>query len=144
MAQPPFRDLPPRYDVKGGAPRTPTVGIPVSQFQTQVGFFKSNLFIFLMGQVVTFLIALIFFAVGWGKLSEQFTENQAWRNSAEARLTRMDEFGTNHSKYQLDALRSKDEEIIGRLKAVEDQDRIIPVLKEKIDRLESNRSGTRP
>ncbi len=91
-----------------------------------------------MGQVVTFMVALIFFAVGWGKLSEQFTENQAWRNSAETRLQRMDENGTQHSKYQMDALRAKDDELNGRLKAVEDQDRVIPVLKEKIDRLEGH------
>ncbi len=36
MAQIPVRDLPPRYDVKGGSPRTPTGGIPVSEFQQYV------------------------------------------------------------------------------------------------------------
>ncbi len=29
----PFKDLPPRGDVKGGSPRTPTAGIPVSEYQ---------------------------------------------------------------------------------------------------------------
>ncbi len=32
----PPRDLPPRYDVKGGSPRTPTRGIPVAEYQAQM------------------------------------------------------------------------------------------------------------
>ncbi len=33
MAIRPLKDLPPRYDVKGGSPKTPIGGIPQSEFQ---------------------------------------------------------------------------------------------------------------
>ncbi len=33
MPIPPLRDLEPRYDVKGGSPRTPSGGIPVAEYQ---------------------------------------------------------------------------------------------------------------
>ncbi len=36
MALDPPRDLPPRYDVRGGSPRTPTTGIPVRDYQDYV------------------------------------------------------------------------------------------------------------
>lgn len=134
-----IKDLEARSEVKGGSPRSPTP-IPVSQFrQVQNGFFRSNLFIFLMGQIVTFLVGLIFFAVGWGKLSEQFTESQAWRTSADKRLERMDATGTNHARYEIQTLHSANDQMDARLKMLEEQDRIIPVLKEKIDRLEGNK-----
>ncbi len=32
----PFKDLPPKGDVRGGSPRTPTAGIPVSEYQAYV------------------------------------------------------------------------------------------------------------
>ncbi len=46
MALDPLRDLPPRYDVKGGSPRTPSGGIPVREVQeytpqvNETGVFK--------------------------------------------------------------------------------------------------------
>ncbi len=36
MALDPLGDLPPLYDVKGGSPRTPSVGIPVREYQDYV------------------------------------------------------------------------------------------------------------
>ncbi len=42
MALPPFRDLSPRENVKGGSPRTPSVGIPVAQYQEYVSNGNGN------------------------------------------------------------------------------------------------------
>ena len=133
-----FKDLPPKHDPKGGSPRTP-VPIPVREFQTKNGFFRSYLFTFLMGQVVTFLVGLIFFAIGWGKLAQQFTEGQQWRVIAEARMERMDSTGTNFARYQVEALRLHAEQNEAKITVLQEETRKIDVMKEKIDRLEGGR-----
>ncbi len=37
MAISPLKDLPPRYDVRGGSPKTPVTGIPMQEFQQYAG-----------------------------------------------------------------------------------------------------------
>jgi hypothetical protein len=104
----------------------------------QNGFFRSNLFIFLMGQVVTVLCGLVFFGVAWGRLSQQFTESMEWRARTDAQITRMDSIGPNASRYGVESLKLIAEQTDERLKYLEEQTRKIDVMKEKIDRVEGD------
>jgi hypothetical protein len=104
------------------------------------GFFRSNLFIFLMGQVVTVLVGLVFFAVGWGRLSQQFQESMEWRATTQARLERMDKEGTNASKYSIQTEQGQIMSVNDRLKYIEEQVRKLDVMQLKIDRLESDKA----
>ena len=139
-----MQDLPPRKDVKGGAPfgsDYPMSEDRYSQSRFKSGFFQSNLFIFLMGQVVTMLVGLVFFGIAFGKITQQFTEGQEWRRQAQGVLERMDRDGDNFAQYEIRANKTHDQQVDERLKAIEENVRKIDVMKEKIDRLEGNRQN---
>ena len=60
------------------------------------GFFKSNLFIFLLGQGFAFICWLCIFAYGWGTYSERFSGHERRITSLESLQKRVDEFGTTY------------------------------------------------
>ena len=134
-----LQDLPPLHNPKGGSPKSPYRGIPVNQFQQQKnGFLRSNLFIFFMGQVVTVLGCIIFFAIAWGKLSQQFVESIHWRDATQKTIERMDSDGTNYARYEIKTIGIHVENLDGQLKVQQEQVIKIPVIQEKIERLESS------
>ena len=104
----------------------------------KLGFFQSNLFIFLVGEVATILCAVVFFAVGWGKLSQQFVENYEWRKYVDAKIERMDKEGTNASRYGIQSEKVELDQHETRLKIVEDETRKTDVIAEKISRIEES------
>jgi hypothetical protein len=131
-------DLVPKGDVKAGSEIGGAYGDWRSETQAKSkdGFMRSNLFIFLCGQVVTFLSVLIFFAIAWGKLSQQFIESMEWRSVTQARLERMDKDGTVAGRYGLDFAKNRMDSIDARLKAVEDNTRKLDVIAATVDRLD--------
>jgi hypothetical protein len=100
------------------------------------GFFRSSLFIFLMGVLLAILCNLVLFSFTWGKISQQFGDAQAWRATVDKTITRMDNEGTRASEYEI---KSNEVEIHGlevRLKDVEGDARKIDVMAEKISRID--------
>ena len=128
-----MNDLTPRNDPKAGIGNG---GAYSDNPKLENGFIRSNLFVFMMGQVVTILIAIVFFAVGWGKLSQQFVESMEWRGVTQARLERMDKEGTNADRYGFESERARIDNMDGRLKAVEENTRKLDVMASTLDRLD--------
>ena len=89
-----------------------------------------------MGQLVTVLVGVVFFAIGWGKLSQQFVESVHWREATQKTLERMDQDGTNYARYELKTVVVHVENLDAAIKAQEVQVVKIPVIQEKIERLE--------
>jgi Tfp pilus assembly protein PilN len=100
------------------------------------GFFRSPLFVFLLGQLALLLSAVVLFSVGWGKLSYQFTEIQEWRKYVDQRLEKMDNEGTNVGRYEMQATKATLDQHESRLKNVEQQTDKTNVIVEKISRIE--------
>ena len=101
-----------------------------------VGFLKSNLFIFLLGQIVMMLFWLGGFAVTYGQNSQKQTEYAVWRGQTDAAIKRMDDQGSNASYYGQKALNDRLNGEDSRLNEVEKQTKKIDVMDEKITRID--------
>ena len=130
-------DLTPKGDLKGGAGAGGIYGDWQPETKPKDGFLRSNLFIFLCGQVVTMSCGLVFFAVAWGKLSQQFVESMEWRAVTQSRMERMDKEGTNFGKNAVEAEKTRDEYLESRVKQIEENTRGIDVMKATLQRLEA-------
>lgn len=62
------------------------------------GFFKSNLFVFLLGQTFAFICWLCIVAFGWGKYSERFSAQNTRISSVETTQKRMDNHGSTYTQ----------------------------------------------
>ena len=93
---------------------------------------------FLLGQILAVLGTLIFFSFTWGQISQEAIENRKWKFETDKTIKRMDEEGTNASKYALKAHVTKLDELDFRLKSVEGDGRKIDVMAEKISRIDDS------
>ena len=100
------------------------------------GFLRSNLFMFLLGQVLAVLAAYGVFSFTWGQISQEAIEMRKWKVEVTATIKRMDEEGTNASKYSIKSDNATLNELESRLKAVEGDVRKIDVMAEKISRID--------
>src|SRR6266404_810083 len=102
------------------------------------GFLKSNLFVFLLGQFFMFAFWIITFAVTYGQNTEKNLQMSAWVGRLDSTVKRMDDSGTNFSHYGLaaDQTRLTADEI--RIHETEEQVKQIPVLIEKVSRVDEN------
>jgi hypothetical protein len=100
------------------------------------GFFRSNLFMFLLGQVLAVVAAFGVFSFTWGQISQEAIEMRKWKSDVTSTIKRMDDEGTNASKYSIKADTAQLNQLESRLKAVEGDDRKIDVMAEKINRID--------
>lgn len=101
-------------------------------------FLKSNLFVFLLGQFIMFLFWVVGFAVTYGQNTEKNLQMSNWIGRLDATSKRMDEQGTNFSHYGLQADQGRLNTFESRLHEQEEQSKQIPVIVEKVNRIDEN------
>ncbi len=146
----PLRDLTPKGDVKAGSAVGGGTGSgnPGSEHERPghgawtgmrssngTGFLKSNLFLFLLGQLVMFAFWLTGFAVTYGQNQQKFLDLTTRVSRTEAIQQRMDERGTDASRYGLRADADRFINVEARLIEAEKTIKKIDVMDSKIDRM---------
>ncbi|SRR6266705_1898372 len=145
-----FKDLIPKKDVKAGAGTGSGFSSSTSpQDQAKhpvvwtgtrsvngTHFLRSNLFIFLLGQIVMLSFWAITFASTYGQNSQKFLDLATRVASVESNQTRMDEHGTNASKYGLQADQTRFNIDEARLTEVEKSAKKIDVMDERLGRID--------
>lgn len=101
-------------------------------------FIASNFFIFLCGQLVTFLIGVGIFFVAYGRQAQRFEDLSDRVARLEASARRMDDSGTNYSHYHLESELGILTQNSNRIGKVEDYVNRIGVMDEKITRIEGD------
>lgn len=99
------------------------------------GFFRSNLFIFLLGQSFAFLCWLIVFAFGWGKYSARFEDHEKRIGVIEEVQKRIDEHGTIFVQHMLEEQNKQLGEFRTRVERVEKDTSHFDVLEVEHQRL---------
>jgi len=112
----------------------------------RTSFIHSNLFIFVMGQIVAFLCTIILIALAWQRMTDKLDqgevwrartelETQKWRANTEQQLNRLNS-ETNNDSYMIATDRDKIAAFEEHLKYIEDQVRKLDVIQLKIEHLE--------
>src|SRR6266404_3537697 len=107
--------------------------------RTQVNgghFLKSNLFIFLCGQIFTMACGLIVAGTIYGRLMQKNDELERWHIETAVTLSRMDTFGTNASKWAIADEYKRIEANTASIRELQEQTRKQDVLVEKISRMD--------
>ncbi len=99
-------------------------------------FLKSNLFIFLCGQVFTMICGLVVAGTIYGRLMQQFSEFERWHIETAGTITRMDTVGTNASKWAIADQYKKIEQNSAAIHELQEQTRKLDVIAEKISRID--------
>jgi hypothetical protein len=99
-------------------------------------FLRSNLFIFLLGQIATATIGLAVFLIAYGTQQEQSRQMAKEIGELKGITSRMDDKGTNFSHYGITAEMSRMDRIEARLSINEEQVKKIDVMNEKITRID--------
>ncbi|SRR6266446_7204983 len=99
-------------------------------------FVRSNLFVFLLGQISLALIGLAGFAVTYGQNTQKFIELSNRVGGTEAVAKRMDENGTNFSHYNIISEGQRLASLEARANANEEQVKRIAVIDEKVSRID--------
>ncbi len=107
-------------------------------FNGSASILKSNLFIFFAGQFVAFSCWFIFAAVTYGRLAAQFGDILEWRGRTDSRLERIDSDGTRSEKFRVEAEKLALANNETRIRYLEEQERKIDVMSEKISRIDES------
>ena len=99
-------------------------------------FIKSNLFVFLLGQLSLGLIGIAGFAVTYGQNTQKFIDLNNRVTAAETLAKRMDDSGTNFSHYNIQSADKRLTSLEIRISANEEQTKRIAVMDEKITRID--------
>jgi len=100
------------------------------------GFFKSNLFIFLLGQFAMFAFWLLGFAVTYGENQQKERENSQWRANIEQLIHRFDDQGSSYAHYMIQANTNQINFNSARIERLDQQIKDLPVLQERVNRID--------
>jgi hypothetical protein len=110
-----------------------------SPYRTQINgtsFFRSNMFVFLTGQLILLCLFVASQLITKGQNDQKFTDLSLRVGAVEAVQHRMDENGTNFSHYNLAGEDKRLQSIEARMLDLENRTAKIDVMAEKISRID--------
>lgn len=99
-------------------------------------FLRSNLFIFLLGQIATAIVGIAILLTTYGAQQERNSQIANRIGGLEATTNRMDEKGTNFSHYGIASDVQRMDRLELRIAANEEQTKRIAVMDEKLTRID--------